>query len=126
MLLTIWAVRRCRLKFFRSSWKACYVVSQHRKAAGPAALVAVSLWGLSVVAWQAHADWPRWMQDAVHGSAIEAALYRVMELPGVRTPYPRPPKEAEKEFGGLIGKSSKDAELYSLRAMEEEQSLDFK
>jgi hypothetical protein len=65
------------------------------------------------------------MQDAVGSSAIEAALYRVMEIPGAKALYPRPPKEAQGELSGLIGKAPDQADLYSLRAMEEEQALNF-
>lgn len=80
---------------------------------------------LAAVTWQARAALPRWMQDAVSGSAIEAALYRVMQIPGKKMLYPRPPKEAQSELSTLIAQSPDQAELYSLRAMEEEQALDF-
>ncbi len=80
---------------------------------------------MALVAWQARADLPRWMQDAVSGSAIEAALYRAMEIPAAKALYPRPPKEAQGELNGLIAKAPAQAELYSLRAMEEERALDF-
>jgi tetratricopeptide (TPR) repeat protein len=66
------------------------------------------------------------MQDAVSGSAIEAALYRAMQIPSATMLYPRPPKEAQGELGALISKSPDQAELYSLRAMEEERALDFR
>jgi len=92
----------------------------------PAALAAVGVCGLAVAGWQARAALPRWMQDAVSGSAIEAALYRVMKLPGATSLYPRPPKEAQSELNALIGKAPQEAQLYSLRAMEEEQGLDFR
>jgi hypothetical protein len=65
------------------------------------------------------------MQNAVSSSSIESALYRVMEIPGIKALHRRPPQEAAGELGSLIAKSSKQAELYSLRAMEEEQALDF-
>jgi len=88
-------------------------------------LTALGVCGLLAVGWQARAALPRWMQDVVSGSAIEAALYRAMEIPAVKALYPRPPKEAEGELSGLIGKAPEQAELYSLRAMEEERALDF-
>jgi hypothetical protein len=66
------------------------------------------------------------MQDAVGASAIEAALYRAMQLPEAETLYPRPPAEARGELNDLIGKAPDDAALYSLRALEEEQALDFR
>lgn len=100
-----------------------------RKAASRGAFMAaaslVAACGMGAVAWQARAALPRWMQDAVSGSAIEAALYRAMQIPGTTMRYPRPPREAQGELGTLIGKSPDQAELYSLRAMEEEQALDF-
>ena len=74
-------------------------------------LTALGVCGLLAVGWQARAALPRWMQDVVSGSAIEAALYRAMEIPAVKALYPRPPKEAEGELSGLIGKAPEQAEL---------------
>ena len=90
------------------------------------AVIVLGACALSLAGWQARAALPRWMQDAIGASAIEAALYRVMEIPGVKALYPRPPKEAQGELSGLIGKAPDQAELYSLRALEEEQALDFR
>ena len=73
----------------------------------------------------ARAELPEWMQHVVGASTVEAALYRAMEIPGAQAFYPRPPKEAVGELGGLIAQQPQSAELYSLRAMEEEQALDF-
>jgi tetratricopeptide (TPR) repeat protein len=101
------------LRFFRNS-----LVTFERSAA-------LAVCGAALMAWQARADLPRWMQDAVSGSAMEAALYRAMEIPAVKALYPRPPKEAQGELNGLIAKAPEQAELYSLRAMEEERALDF-
>src|ERR1700688_1704077 len=89
------------------------------------ALMGLCVAAASLTAWQGRAALPRWMQDAVGSSAIEAALYRAMEIPGVKALYPRPPKEAQGELNGLIAKASEQADLYSLRAIEEEQALDF-
>ena len=89
-------------------------------------VIVLGVCAASLVGWQARAALPRWMQDAIGSSAIEAALYRVMEIPGVKALYPRPPKEAQGELTGLIGKAPDQAELYSLRALEEEQALDFR
>jgi hypothetical protein len=65
------------------------------------------------------------MQHIVAASTIEAALYRAMDLPGASALYPRPPKEATGELAALIAKTPEDGQLYSLRAMEEEQALNF-
>lgn len=91
----------------------------------PTAMIVLGVCGALLVGWQARAALPRWMQDAIGSSAIEAALYRAMEIPGVKALYPRPPKEAQGELSALIGKAPEQADLYSLRAMEEEQALDF-
>jgi hypothetical protein len=91
----------------------------------PVAVVTLGMVGSLLAVWQARAALPRWMQDVIGSSAMEAALYRVMEIPGAQMLYPRPPKEAQGELSGLIGKALQQADLYSLRAMEEEQALDF-
>jgi tetratricopeptide (TPR) repeat protein len=85
---------------------------------GAAALVAAA-------ALTAYADLPPWMQQIVSASRIESALYRMMDLPGLRTLYPRPPAEARAELSTLIAGSTVDSELYALRARAEEQALDF-
>jgi tetratricopeptide (TPR) repeat protein len=112
------------LKSFRNGFVLCDWTLKHRRRPS-GVLIAVGVCGAALAAWQAHASLPRWMQDAVSSSAIENALYRVMEIPGVKALHARPPKEAAGELSALIGKSSKQADLYSLRAMEEEQALDF-
>jgi hypothetical protein len=80
---------------------------------------------VGAVVSMARAELPEWMQHAVSGSTIEGALYRMMQLPGLQAMFPRPPKEAAAKLGGVIASAPNDAELYSLRAMEEEQALDF-
>jgi hypothetical protein len=116
------------LRFFRNSLvtldnRSCLTDSAKRGAMRSgwksAALAAVCV--AVLFAWQARADLPRWMQDAVSGSAIEAALYRAMDIPAMKALYPRPPKEAQGELNGLIDKAPGQAELYSLRALEEER-----
>jgi len=85
-------------------------------------LAGASVLGLVCVA---RAELPEWMQHVVGESTIEAALFRVMEIPGAQAMYPRPPKQAEGELGGLIAKTPDEPQLYSLRAMEAEQALNF-
>ncbi len=48
-----------------------------------------------------------------------------MSLPSGAVLFPRPPSEARPALGDLIEKQPKTAELYSLRALEDEQQLDF-
>jgi len=74
---------------------------------------------------QAHADLPAWMQQVVSASSIESALYRLMDIPGLGTLYPRPPAEARTELSSLVAKNPADPELYALRAQTDEQALEF-
>jgi len=85
----------------------------------------VALAAVCAVGVRARADLAPWMQDVVSGSAIEAALYRVMSLPGVKVMYPRPAAEARGQVDALVNGKPEDAQLYALRAHVEEQALDF-
>jgi predicted Zn-dependent protease len=73
----------------------------------------------------AHAELPDFFQHTTAGSAFESALFRLMDLPGVKALYPRPPKEAQAELAKLIAQEPHQAEVYSLKAREDEQALDF-
>jgi predicted Zn-dependent protease len=68
---------------------------------------------------------PAWIRNAEARSEIEAAFFRLMSLPGGEVLFRRPPRETRPALGELIKKQPKDAELYSLRALEDEQQLDF-
>ncbi len=63
-------------------------------------------------------------RNAESGSAVEAALYRWMPMPVSKVFGMRPPREATPLLGDLI-KRQPAAELYSLRALNEEAALDF-
>ena len=67
----------------------------------------------------------RWLENAESGSGVEKALYRLMKLPGGEALYRRSPRETRPELTALINNSKNSAALYSLRAMEDEQALDF-
>jgi tetratricopeptide (TPR) repeat protein len=72
----------------------------------------------------------RWLENAESGSGVEKALYRLMKLPGGDILYRRSPRETRPELTSLIntdqaGANQSSAPLYSLRAMEDEQALDF-
>jgi Tfp pilus assembly protein PilF len=73
----------------------------------------------------AHAELPAFLQRIPSESTLEAALFRLMDLPGLKVLYPRPPKEAQTELAKLLTNDPKQAELYSLKAMADEQALDF-
>jgi len=107
--------------------------SGFRIALSAAALAAVTLTAsASLVVWQspvlllgAGNGVLRWLENAESGSGVEAALYRLMKLPGGEALYRRSPREARPELTALINANRKSAALYSLRAMEDEQALDF-
>ncbi|MGH9522591.1 MAG: hypothetical protein ACRD3E_08675, partial [Terriglobales bacterium] len=83
-------------------------------------LVAVLLMGVS-----AAAELPWWIRNTEAGSAIEAAFFRMMPLSGGPVAFQRPPAETRPALSELIKGQSHNAELYSLRALEDEQQLDF-
>ena len=68
---------------------------------------------------------PSWIRNIEAGTAIEAALFRAMSLPGGAVLFRRPPAETRPALGELIKAQPKNADLYSLRALEDEQQLDF-
>lgn len=65
-----------------------------------------------------------WLENAESGSGVEKALYRLMKLPGGDVLFHRSPRETRPELASLI-QSNKTPALYSLKALEEEQALDF-
>jgi len=67
----------------------------------------------------------RWLENSEAGSGVEKALYRLMKLPGGEILYRRSPRETRPELTGLINANQNSAALYSLRALEDEQALDF-
>ncbi len=68
---------------------------------------------------------PAWIRNAEARAEIEAAFFRLMPLPGGEVLFRRPPGETRPALSGLVKKQPKDAQLYSLRALEDEQQLDF-
>lgn len=66
----------------------------------------------------------RWIENVPAGSDIEKALYRAMQLPGGEILFRRTPREAIPAIDNLQV-AQKTAALSSLRALEEEQALDF-
>jgi len=68
---------------------------------------------------------PSWIRNIESASAIEAAFFRMMSLPGGAVPFRRPPSETRAALSELVKAQPHNAELYSLRALEDEQQLDF-
>ena len=68
---------------------------------------------------------PSWIRNIEANGAIEAAFFRMMSLPNGAVAFRRPPGETRPALENLIKNEPHNAELYSLRALEDEQALDF-
>jgi len=68
---------------------------------------------------------PSWIRNVESSSALEAVFFRMMSSPGGAVAFRRPPRETRTALGELIKAQPQNAELYSLRALEDEQQLDF-
>lgn len=107
------------MKWFRErSWKAATIWSTLL-----AAVVCVTAMRTPQLFAPGHGI-ARWMENVPAGSQIERALFRAMQLPAGDVLFQKPPREAVNALTELQ-QTQKDAALYSLRAMEEEQALDF-
>ena len=88
-------------------------------------LLAGALVILVGVTLAAMGELPSWIRNVEANSAIEAAFFRMMSLPNGAVAFRRPPSETRPALGDLIKAQPHNAELYSLRALEDEQQLDF-
>jgi hypothetical protein len=68
---------------------------------------------------------PSWIRNIDASSAVEAVFFRMMSLPNGAVAFRRPPRETRPALTDLIKTQPRNAELYSLRALEDEQQLDF-
>ena len=68
---------------------------------------------------------PSWIRNIESASGMEAAFFRMMSLPGGAVPFRRPPSETRPALTELIKSQPRNIDLYSLRALEDEQQLDF-
>ena len=103
------------MKSFRS------FVRNQRAAAG----VVLALGFLLIGIGSARGALPYWIRNVAARSALEAAFFRAMSLPGGVVLFRRPPSETRPALRELITQQPKNAELYSLLALEDEQQLDF-
>src|SRR5580658_5220760 len=65
-----------------------------------------------------------WAENVASGTALETAFFRLMHLPAGDILARRPPAESRDALTGLTAKSPQQADLYALRAQEEERLLD--
>jgi len=68
---------------------------------------------------------PSWIRNIDASTALEGVFFRMMSLPNGAVPFRRPPRETRPALGDLIKSQPHNADLYSLRALEDEQQLDF-
>ena len=68
---------------------------------------------------------PSWIRNVEAASALEAVFFRMMSLPGGAVLFRRPPRETRPALADLIQSQPRNADLYSLRALEDQQQLDF-
>jgi tetratricopeptide (TPR) repeat protein len=80
---------------------------------------------LAIAALAGRAELPQWVRFVESGSKLENAFFRPMNLPAGPVTVRRPAKEARAELSNLISATPSDAQLYALRAHEEELLLDF-
>ncbi len=71
------------------------------------------------------AQLPSWAQETIAFTPLEGALFRIMGLPEGVVMHLRPPWESRAHLGKLIQQTPRNADLYSLRAREEERSQDY-
>ena len=74
---------------------------------------------------RAKGDLPTWIRNVEAKTGLERALFRTMQLPYGEVLFRRPPAETRPALGELVQEQPTDADLYSLRALEDEQQLDF-
>ena len=93
-----------------------------RKALAKASLLFLSLTACFMAA---RAAMPEWIQNIEVRSLVEAAIFRTVPLPTGPISIRRPPAETVPALGELVKQHPQQADLYSLKALEEEQKLDF-
>jgi hypothetical protein len=77
-------------------------------------------WTISAVG-----ELPSWIRNIEASSALQEVFFRMMSLPGGAVLFRRPPRETRPALADLIKAEPRNADLYSLRALEDEQQLDF-
>jgi Tfp pilus assembly protein PilF len=79
---------------------------------------------LLLIVLAARGDLATWVQNIEAGTPLEAVFFKNVTIGTASVPARRPPAETRPELTKLIGASPSDGELYSLRALEDEQALD--
>ena len=91
----------------------------------PVRVAVVAAFLVAVGAIAAVGELPSWIRNVEANTALEAVFFRTMSLPNGAVAFRRPPRETRPALGELIKAEPHQADLYSLRALEDEQQLDF-
>jgi tetratricopeptide (TPR) repeat protein len=73
----------------------------------------------------AKGELPAWIRNIEARTEVEQAFFRAMHLPYGDVLFRRPPTETRPALADLIQQKPANADLYSLRALEDERQLDF-
>jgi len=93
--------------------------------AGRSRLLLAAILAATIATIAAVAELPAWIRNVEGSSALEGVFFRMMSLPQEAVAFRRPPSETRPALSDLIKTQPRNAELYSLRALEDEQQLDF-
>jgi Tfp pilus assembly protein PilF len=74
---------------------------------------------------EAQARLPEWVRHIEGSSPLRDAFFRLVSMPGGAVRAERPPQETRAALGELLRSRPDEAELYALRAHEDERQLDF-
>jgi cellulose synthase operon protein C len=89
-------------------------------------LIALAIFIAAIgAAVSAFGELPSWIRNIDASTALEGVFFRMMLLPNGAVAFRRPPRETRPALGDLIKSQPRNADLYSLRALEDEQQLDF-
>jgi predicted Zn-dependent protease len=101
--------------------------SFHKKSRKRLTAILAAAFTICAAGWVATASGalPGWIRNIEGRTELEAAFFRFMPLPGGEVAFRRPPSETRPALGDLLKKQPGNAELYALRALEDEQQLDF-
>jgi tetratricopeptide (TPR) repeat protein len=100
-----------------------FLESSLRRTRLLAVLVVIAAMGGTI---SALGELPSWIRNIEESTALEAVFFRMMSLPHGAVAFRRPPSETRPALADLIKTQPRNADLYSLRALEDEQQLDFK
>lgn len=110
---------KCYRSFASNFWKASFWKTS------PWKMTLIIFCLIASCALATMAAMPSWIQNIETSTALEKLIFRSMPLPGGSVLVRRPPSETVPALTTALETQPQNAELYSLRAMEEEEKEDF-